>query len=246
MAWDVTSDLLRFDEALEWFLSRMVISTEELAALEAQAASSAFWVANVAEARVVQDTFDSLARALERGETFSQWQKVIGDELHNAWSLRGGAEANRMQVIYRNATQGAYNRGRHKQMSEPLIKELRPQWMFDGIGDSRQSAICRECDGTIRPHDDPWWDSHTPQLHHACRSGIRCLTDEQAREKLGSGATNEDGTKRFSNVAPDVDAADGFGDAPKPSDDPKDDFNLDTLDPALRKSLDGKAAAAGE
>jgi len=246
VAWDVSSDLTAFDEALEWFLSRLVLTTEQLAALESGAASSAFWVSNVADLHVVQDTFDSLARAIEQGETFAQWQKLIGDKLHNAWTLRGGAEANRLQVIYRNATQSAYNRGRHEQMSDPLIKELRPKWMFDGIGDSRQSDICRECDGTILPADDPWFESHTPQLHHSCRSGIRCLTDEQAADKLKSGDTNDDGSTRFSSTAPTIDADKGFGDAPKPTDDPKANHDVSDADPALRASLARKAEAAGE
>lgn len=245
MSWDVSSDLLTFDEALEWFLARLVISTEELAAIEAHAAASAFWISGVSDMRVVQDAFDSLARAIARGDTFRDWQNLIGDEMSSAWTLRGKAEANRLRLIYRNATQSAYNRGRHEQMSDPLIKELRPKWMFDGIGDSRQSEICRACDGTIRPADDPWWDRHTPQLHHACRSGIRCLTEEQAREKLRSGETNDDGSKRFSSSAPDIDAQDGFGKAPEPSDDPRDDHDLDNVDAGLRASLDRKARAAG-
>jgi SPP1 gp7 family putative phage head morphogenesis protein len=246
MALDVTADLVRFDEALEWFLSRLLLSADDLAILEANASASAFWASGLTDLRVVQDVFDDLAWALENGQPFREWQKLIGDKLHGAWSLRGKAEATRLQVIYRNATQAAYNRGRHEQMTEPVIKELRPQWMYDAIMDSRTSPICKPLDGIIKPADDPWWQDHTPPLHHQCRSGIRCLTDEQAREKLGSGAKAPDGGPRFRTEAPAVDAQEGFGQAPKPNDKPADDYDLSDVDAGLRESLQRKARAAGE
>jgi SPP1 gp7 family putative phage head morphogenesis protein len=205
----------------------------------------------------VQDVFDSLRGALERGEPFREWQKTIGDRLHSAWSLRGKAEATRLQVIYRNATLQAYNRGRHEQMSDPLIKELRPMWMFDAIVDSRTSPICRPLDGVIKPADDPWWDTHTGPLHHQCRSGIRALTQEQADRKLASGAKHPDGGPRFREDAPKEGSQwtkdakveppqEGFGGAPDPRQKAAAQFDLAGLDKGLRESLERKARAAGE
>ena len=56
------------------------------------------------------------------------------------------------------------------------------------------------------PADSGWWDSHTPPLHHRCRSTITPLSPDEARDE---GIARE---------PPDVDPADGFG-APPVDDD---------------------------
>jgi hypothetical protein len=80
--------------------------------------------------------------------------------------------------------------------------ELRPFWEFSATMDSRTSEICRPLDGTILKADDPFWKSHNPPLHHACRSTVISLTRKQA-EARGVAA-----------AAPSSAPADGFGGAP--------------------------------
>lgn len=55
---------------------------------------------------------------------------------------------------------------------------------FDAVMDDVTSEICAECDGTIRPIDDPWWRTHQPPMHHGCRSIITPLTGAEA-ERMG-------------------------------------------------------------
>jgi len=141
----------------------------------------------------------SLVDALASGVPFKEWQKEIAATLTDAW---GRADSFRLETIFRNAVQQAYNAGRSRQMRAPEVLRFRPFGLFDGISDSRQSAICKDCDGTVLPLDNPWWGSHTPQLHHRCRSRVVNITRAQG-ERLGI------------SKAPPATAADkGFGKIP--------------------------------
>jgi len=147
----------------------------------------------------VLDTYDSLLKAIENGTPLKEWQDAIEEKLTAAW---GKKDSPRIQTIYRNATQQSYNAGRWRQMTDPAVKALRPYVEFDGIGDARQSKVCRKSDGTIVSIDDPWLETHSPQLHHRCRSRLTSLSDKEAKRR---GITED---------PPDVDADKGFGKIP--------------------------------
>ena len=40
---------------------------------------------------------------------------------------------------------------------DPDIVQIRPYRLFGAVMDSRTSAVCEACDGTVLPVDDPWW-----------------------------------------------------------------------------------------
>src|SRR5690606_11875891 len=113
-------------------------------------------------------------------------------------------EARRVARIFRTNIQKSYNHGRWQQLEEPELKRLRPYRLFDAIGDSRTTPICRECDGTLLPADHPFWDSHCPPLHHQCRSTVRSLRASAARRK---GITTD---------PPRAQSQQGFGARPQP------------------------------
>jgi SPP1 gp7 family putative phage head morphogenesis protein len=241
VAVDVTSDIDRFDEALDWFLGRVLLTREEVDRLSAWARERSFWVTGLANARVLQDVRDEIARSLERGDTLQEFKLGMKDKLRREWTLGEDATSARLEVIYRNAAISSYNRGRHEQMNDPDVRDLRPWRLFDGVADSRQSNICRPLDGTIKRWDDPWWDSHTPQLHHQCRSGVTTLDDEERQELLASGETRDDGTQVYRDGPADDPEAEepqeGFGAQPERDDEDRSD-ELDTLDPDLRREFE--------
>ena len=199
MAWRATADVERFDEAVEWFSERFPLTQELAATLGTFSGSRAWTIAGVAQLDVVLFVFESLQKAIEKGTEFSVWQSEVSEQLTKAWGKRN---SHRVQVIFRNATQQSLNAGRWRQMQHPDVKELRSYIMFDGIGDSRQSDICKAADGTIVHIDDPWLDTHSPQLHHACRSHLRNIREADARRR---GITESPTT---------VSAQEGFGKKP--------------------------------
>lgn len=77
--------------------------------------------------------------------------------------------------------QMAYAHGREAQMRDPEVLRTRPFWMYSAILDMKTTDICNPpTHGTVLPAEHPWWQTHTPPLHHNCRSIKRSLTPAQA------------------------------------------------------------------
>lgn len=220
MGFAVTADPKRFNEAADWFLKRVVLTKDEALRLGNEAGRRAFWIGGGLQLEQIQRVFDKSAKAIEKGTPFEEWRKQVKSELRN------DAHA---ETVFRNATQRSLNAGRWRQMREPGVLAFRPYWLFDGVQDSRQSPICKKCNGVILPADHAWWHTHTPLLHHRCRSGIRNLRKSEAERR---GVTN----------VPPVDGADdGFGLSPEREPDWKP--AVDRTDPALLRELERKQAA---
>lgn len=217
MGFAVTADPQRFNEAADWFLKRVVLTQDEAERLGTEAGRRAFWIGGGLQLKQIQRVFDKVATAIDQGTPFDDWRKQVKGELRN------GAHA---ETVFRNATQRALNAGRWRQMREPGVLAFRPYWLFDGIKDSRQSPICRRCNGVILPADHAWWSTHTPLLHHRCRSSIRNLRRTEAQ------------AKGITNVPPVQPAEKGFGLSPEREPDWKPDG-----DPALIRELNRKREA---
>lgn len=222
--------LTTFAEAVEAIRRRIVISDEELAALTTVSADWAFWAAGLAQLRMVQDLLDSLTAAVKRGTGLDAWKKKLPALLRAAW---GKGSAFRLETIFRNAVQHAFSRGRYKQMTHPAVLRFRPFWFFDGVRDRKQTVICKERDGVIRPADDPWWLRNYPQLHHRCRSGVRTLRRKQARRM---GVTTD---KQLAEI--ESGPQDGFGLAPVGP--PLKQANMVGIEPGLIEIQAARAAA---
>jgi SPP1 gp7 family putative phage head morphogenesis protein len=178
---DMTADPSEFTEACEDFATRKQITRTEADLLDAYARRRSFWITGVAQMDILNDVQKSILSAMKSGESIQSWRKSIRETLYQQWGTRDAA---RLDTVFINATMQGYNAGRWQQAKAPHVRAVRPYAMFDGVEDSRQTEICAECNDTILPVGDPWWDSHSPQLHHRCRSGIRTLRADTAN-KLG-------------------------------------------------------------
>jgi len=177
MAWTTTAELDEFDEAAEDFRSRVAVTDAEYEALSRAERARAFHLASVNELAVVQLVFDELDLAITKGLPLEEFQARVAEKLTNAQRLGGY----HLETVFRNATQSAYNAGRWHQMTDAEVSSSRPYWLFDAVLDDRTTEhICRPLDGTCKAHDDPFWLTHWPGLHHRCRSGIRSLRHSAA------------------------------------------------------------------
>lgn len=185
MAWGVTADPRRFNEAVEWFRTRLPVTDEEFQRLTLSARDSAFTVAGAQQLDVVQTLHDEIDRSLESGEGYDVFAKRVKERLKGDWTKANSA---RLLTTYQTNVQTAYNTGRWFQIQDPEIIALRPWMMYDAVNDSRTSDICKAIDPpggppTIVRHDDPFVLSHWPPLHHKCRSSWRTLTQTQAEAR---------------------------------------------------------------
>jgi hypothetical protein len=115
-------------------------------------------------------------------------------------------------------------------ISAPEVRRFRPFQRLDGIDDERQSDICDAVDGTILPADDPWWATHTPPLHHQCRSVVTPLSEEEAQ---GEGIDDE---------PPPLEPDEGFG-APPALDGPDWTPDLTEYPEEIRATLEERLKA---
>ena len=151
---------------------------------------------------VIKSAWAALERAIAKGTTLDDFKAEIGPLLARHWSGTPEALNWRLELVFRNNLQAAYNYGRFEATTHPDVVDLRPFRKFDAVMDSRTTAICQKCDGTTLPIDHPWWDGHVPPCHHACRSGFISLSRAQAERE---GITKK---------APQIDAGPGFGGLP--------------------------------
>lgn len=221
-SFDMTEDPARFEEAVEEFARRRVVTREEADALEGYARKRVWWISGVAQMDIVQDAHESIVKAMADGVSFEDWKKEIGPKLEKAWGRKDG---HRILTIFRNATHQAYAAGRERQMRDPDVLALRPYHEFVAVEDLSECEVCAKCNGVIRLADDPWWFGHTPQLHHCCRCQKRSL---RAKTALGRGITP---------VPPEVTADEGFGQLPEDSMPPKPVERKEPPDPAIHREL---------
>jgi SPP1 gp7 family putative phage head morphogenesis protein len=217
MAWAVTADPSRFDEAADWFLARSVITKDEAMRLDLDVRQRAFWIGGGLQLTQIQRVFDEIAVAIESGEDFDAWRKRVKK------LLRDDAHA---ETVFRNAVQRSYSAGRWRQMNEPDVLKWRPYFMHDSVLDSRTTKTCRKLDGVTLPAEHEHWQTHWPPGHHRCRRGVRSLRKSEA-ERRG-----------ITTVPPALDDAPGFGLAPNAAPVWKPDRKKH--DPALIKELEGK------
>lgn len=195
----------QFEEAVRWFRGRVPMTQAVYDALAAEAQRRAFTLAGAAALTVVSEVWRSLDATLTEGRTLRDFKRDVAPGLLAQWGGSVASPAWRMEVIFRNATQRAYTHGRVEQLRDPAVARTRPYWFFDAIGDARTSDICKALDGTVLRASDPWWASHTPPCHHACRSTIRGLRANDPRVAAAG-------------PAPDTEAQAGFGVLPEADD----------------------------
>lgn len=116
-------------------------------------------ISNLAQLDQVQRVIDQLAAVQAEGQTladFKKWAKT------QDWTLPKG----RLETIYRNSAQTAYQAGHWRDFEEN--KAIRPYLMYDAINDSRTRPSHLAMDGIIKPVDDSFWNTHSAPMGHRC------------------------------------------------------------------------------
>jgi len=214
---------LEFEEAVAWFKAKAVVTDEEYEELSARAKRRAFKVAEVTNLRVAEQVYNAIDDAVANGTTLEDFKSAVGSNLTRAW---GEERPWMLETVFRTNVQSAYSAGRWAVMTEDDALEERPYWRFDAILDGATSDVCRTASGTVLPADSSWWRTHTPPLHHRCRSVIVSMDEDQAKE---AGITKKPPTK--------FKAADGFG-APPTDDEWEPD--LSSAPPVLVRAFNRK------
>lgn len=201
MAWKVTADPERFDEAVKWFRSKVVVTKEAFDTLSDDAKVFAFTVSGTEQLNAVQAVYDAIDKAIEKGESIDTFRARVAQRLGKDFA---SAQSEHLTTVFRTNVQTAYSTGRYYQLDSPDVTGVLGFRMLDIVLDGRTSDICLALGNppTILPHDDAYWLSHWPPFHHRCRTCVRALSAAEAGRR---GVTKE---------KPKADIPKGFGLAP--------------------------------
>jgi len=178
VAWAISADVAEYEAALVAFRKRVPITDIELEELTLAERGNAFWVSGLSELSAVRTVMEEIDKAIAAGLPMEDFQKSVKEAL-GAHTLDG----HHIETVFRNAVQTAYSAGRWEQLTNPDVSNIRPYWVYDSVLDTRTTKLCRELDGTCKPHDDPFWLYRCPQCHHRCRANLRAVKRREAERR---------------------------------------------------------------
>jgi SPP1 gp7 family putative phage head morphogenesis protein len=146
--------------------------------LKIEARRKAFTVTGLASIDQIIAVKEKLTKIIEDGGTLADFQKWAKAE-------NLGLSKPRLETIFRNNVQAAYNAGQWR--SFEVSKAWRPFLMYDAINDARTRPNHLALDGIIRPVGDPFWESHSPPMGHRCRCTLISLNAKQAEARSRDG-----------------------------------------------------------
>ena len=166
---------LPFDEAIEYFRSKVNLPTASYRDLTAQQQDRAFAVAGVMQAELLESLRQAVDKALVQGTTLQEFRQDFDREVAAAgWSYRGNRTWRTELILNQNLRQ-AYGAGRYGQLTDPATLKARPYWMWrhgDSIYPRKQHLAW---DGTTLPANHPWFRNKFPPAGFGCKCKILSL-----------------------------------------------------------------------
>jgi len=167
---------LPFDKAIQAAAARGVVLPHDYYALPEEARQYAQTISGLASLDQIQSVMDKVNQHLAQGGTFATFKAQVD-------ALDLGLSRGKLDLVFRNAVQGAYNAGHWRNFEQH--KDSRPYLMYDSVNDSRTRPAHRAMDGIIKPVDDAFWESHSPPCGHRCRCKLISLSHDEAMTRGG-------------------------------------------------------------
>ena len=174
---------LPFAEQIDFFRSKLDLTTQSWTDIWQEQHDRAFVVAGAAHADLVADLRGAVDKAIADGTTLATFRGDFDAIVaKHGWSHNGGRDR-RTRVIYETNLRTSYAAGRYQQMKD--IAERRPYWRY------RHSAASEyprpehvAWDGIVLRHDDPWWDTHYGPNGWGCKCFVEAI-NQRDLERLG-------------------------------------------------------------
>ena len=167
---------LPFEEATDFFKSKVSMTKAEWESLEPKLRFKAFTVSRLAEEDHIEMIRGRLLYAIEKGESISETWK---DMKEATAAIDSPFSSRYWETVYRTNTQSAYNAGRLMQYRN----NLPPAWELLVIEDGRTSDTCKGIasligNGKALSAKHHFWSTYGfPPYHFNCRTTFRAVYD---------------------------------------------------------------------
>ena len=129
-----------------------------------------------------------LTRALEQGSDLRDFKAALDARFDSAGWTR--LNASHVEVVFRNASMGAYGSGRAVEMRQAAVLAARPFWQIVGVRDDRTRPTHRAAQGKVLRADDPFWQRvGSPGWGHNCRCRV-VSRSQRDLQRLGLGVVS--------------------------------------------------------
>lgn len=178
-----------FQEAIAFFIGKKIMTRKAFGRLRAEAKQRAFTIAGLALRSMLQTAHDELAKTIREGLDLRGFAKGLAARFDSAGWTR--LKPSHVEVVYRNATMGAYASGRDAQMSQPEILAARPYWQVLGVDDDRTRPAHARAHKKVLLASDSFWKRAPLPWGHNCRDR---KVSRSARDLKRLGLTVVDGS----------------------------------------------------
>ena len=166
---------LKYEDAVKMAGGRKAVTPSDYRKLSEHIKQQAFTVGRLAQLDMVNKAKAVYMKAIEAEKVgdIGSFVKDMAAVDSNAAGLVGY-----YQMVYRTNLQSDYNAAKAWKFQEDPPAFLQ----FVAIEDERTSDICSAKAGVTLPYSDTFWDSNWPPLHYNCRSTVRSIDTDEARE----------------------------------------------------------------
>lgn len=166
-----------FQEAIDFFQSKVRVPTRAYTDLMNQAHSRAFMVAGAMRDDLLCDLQEAIGKAFTAGNTLADFRKDFDSIVAKyGWAYKGGRNW-RTRVIYDTNIRTAYSAGHWQQMQ--AAKRMRPYGRYvhgQSIHPREQHLAWH---GKVVPLDDPWWNYRWPPNGWGCKCSVTSVSEKE-------------------------------------------------------------------
>lgn len=154
-----------FEEAVEWFLAKGIMTREEFNRLSDVEKTRAFTVAKIYAADEIQRVYDACERAISLGTTLYDFRQEVGDLAMSRWHA---------ETVFRTNVMSAYGRGHWEQAQQ--TQSLMPYGRYSAVMDGRTRPSHARLHGLVYRLDHPFWQTYWPPWDYNCRCHVVLLS----------------------------------------------------------------------
>ncbi len=170
-----------FQEAVDWFKRRGIVTAEQWAELDANYRHRAFYSSKIGTVNELRTVHDGILRGLESG---ASTQDVVRDLRQRLTGADGAPTYSRsyLRFLFDENVSAAQSFGRYQRQER--TRDVRPYGRYVHFDSEHPRPAHVAIDGTILPLDNPWWAINTPKNGYGCHCE-RTTLDGDTIERRG-------------------------------------------------------------